>query len=640
MHTIGRPRGRRVGVGAAAVTLLAVPVALPAASASVVTQTVIVSDNPVNYTPHVLDGAVHAITQVGNVVFVGGNFTQVAQVKAGPPIARTNFMAFDATNGTILPFDPAPTGQVTAIVPTPDGKVVAAGKFTKWAGGGAKRLVKFDPATFARVTPFLANTGGAVYSAVVAGSRLVVGGTFTLAGGQPAQRLAAFDAVTGARDTGWTIGVDVSRGTTVPSVEAVAASPDGREVTVVGNFRTVGGLTREQIARIDLSGPQPVVSSWATDTFVRVCNATFVGYMRDVEYAPDGSYFVVVTSGGHLNNLPGGGCDAATRWETAATGAGQTATWTDYTGGDTLTEVEVTGEAVYVGGHQRWMNNPFARNAAGPGAVSREGIAALDPENGMPLPWNPTRTRGVGVFELKATASGLYIGSDTDRLAVEYHGRIGYFPTYGGSARLRAVGGTLPGTVYSVTAAGDLLRRTFDGTTAGSVSTAETGTWAGVRGAFMLSGRAYTGQSDGTLTRRLWNGSAFGAATTVDLLGLTSTQFPAATLTGLAANRGTLFFTKSGSTRLYTRHFEVDGDIVGAETFTVSGDGDGFSWSGVKGMFVAGGALYWATSTGDLFRVTLSGNRPVPGSQVHVSGPSVDGQNWTSQGMFVLAPSP
>jgi len=156
----------------------------------------------------------------------------------------------------------------------------------------------------------------------------------------------------------------------------------------------------------------------------------------------------------------------------------------------------------------------------------------------------------------------------------------------------------------------------------------------------MLSGRAYTGQSDGTLARRLWNGSSFGAPTTVDLLGLTSTQFPAATLTGLAANRGTLFFTKSGSTRLYTRHFEVDGDIVGAETFTVSGDGDGFSWSGVKGMFVAGGALYWATSTGDLFRVTLSGNRPVPGSQVHVSGPSVDGQNWTSQGMFVLAPGP
>ena len=86
---------------------------------------------------------------------------------------------------------------------------------------------------------------------------------------------------------------------------------------------------------------------------------------RGVDFSPDGSYFVVVTSGGPNGTV--GLCDAAARFETANVSATAAPTWINWTGGDSLYSVAATGAAVYVGGHQRWLDNPFGQNSAGPG---------------------------------------------------------------------------------------------------------------------------------------------------------------------------------------------------------------------------------------------------------------------------------
>ncbi len=170
--------------------------------------------------------------------------------------------------------------------------------------------------------------------------------------------------------------------------------------------------------------------------------------MRDVEMSPDGSYFVVATTGGPIANTL---CDVAARWETYAVGTTLTPTWTNNSGGDTLWGVEVTQSAVYVGGHNRWMNNPSGADSAGQGSVPRPGLSALDPQSGVPLKWNPGRNpRGEAAYEIYETDAGLWITSDTDWIGDRRYQRprIAFFPYDEGSNTASKSTGALPGNVY------------------------------------------------------------------------------------------------------------------------------------------------------------------------------------------------
>ena len=199
---------------------------------------------------------------------------------------------------------------------------------------------------------------------------------------------------------------------------------------------------------INLSAGPATVADWQTNDYSGACASVFNTYMRDVEFSPDGAYFVPVATG--AGYFPTTLCDTATRWETSATGTDLHPTWIDYSGGDTYTAVAITGTAIYVGGHMRWLNNDIVGDVAAAGAVSRAGIGALDPQNGMPFRWNPTRDRGVGVFSFLATTTGLWVGHDTVHLGHETHNRIGMFPIAGGTTPPVGVDSTLPGTLYDL----------------------------------------------------------------------------------------------------------------------------------------------------------------------------------------------
>ena len=139
--------------------------------------------------------------------------------------------------------------------------------------------------------------------------------------------------------------------------------------------------------------------------------------------------------------------------------AGQMPTWVDWAGGDTFWGVGTTGAAIYVGGHPRWMNNPYRSNAAGPGAVPREGIAGLDPINGLPFTWNPGRAAGVGTFDIVGTPDGLFVGSDTDRFGGETRRKIAFLPLAGGTVVPPNVPYGLPNDLYRIDEATSTLTR-------------------------------------------------------------------------------------------------------------------------------------------------------------------------------------
>ena len=418
---------RRRFIAVATAALAGTMCVVPAANADL-KQSAVVSANPANTTPHVMDGTVRAIAVVGTKVVVGGNFEKVREATGKTDIARHNIFAFDVKTGKVdTTFKPKLDGTVYALQAGDAGTVYVAGSFANVNGVALGALTQLSVPAGTAVTKFKPRVGGGmVFTMVRRGANIYIGGKFTKVTGKARGMLARLNATSGAVDDNFNLPVSVPRLGEL-KVYKLAVNPQDTRLIINGTFTHVAGQRRYQIAMIDTTKKPAALTTWSTERYASPCNmASFDTYMRGMDFSPDGAYFVVVTTGGPYGDKTL--CDSAARWETNKTGAGQQPTWTNFTGGDTLLSVSVTGAAVYVAGHQRWADNPKGRDSAGPGAVSREGIAALSPTTGKALSWNPTRTRGHGVEALVATSTGLWVGSDTDQLGHEYHGRVGFFP--------------------------------------------------------------------------------------------------------------------------------------------------------------------------------------------------------------------
>jgi len=406
--------------------------ALPQANASIQHPRV-VSDNPADFTPHVLDdaatvanAAVHAFHQVGGTMYAGGAFGKVRNVNQSATHRRYNLMSFNATTGLLTGFAPVINGPVTAITSSGT-SVYVAGSFTTVNGVARRGIVKLDGATGAVDPNFNAALPyGKVNDARIVGGRLYLAGTF------PKGLIAAYP--TTGKD-GFYVNLPVAgtlasnAGPTV--VDKLAVSPHGAYLVGIGNFTSIGGQRRYRAFMLTLWATRASVNAWRYVPLERMCySINAPGYLTDVDFTWDGSFFVFTATGGPpmaYSHIGTSICDAAARFNTLVT-APTRPVWINYTGGDTLTSVAVTGPAVYVQGHQRWLNNPYGHNSAGPGAVSRPGIGAIHPVTGLALAWNPGKEGGIGGKDLYATTAGLWVGSDTNFIHGEFHPSLALMP--------------------------------------------------------------------------------------------------------------------------------------------------------------------------------------------------------------------
>jgi len=416
------------GIAAGGIAVLLAATAMGTADASPAIGRV-VSTNPVNYTPNITNGAAYKSAEANGMLYVGGSFTSVTAAAGTTPtgtFTRNHILAFNAATGSIsTSFAPNVNGDVWAIVPSGTSLYIG-GSFSSVNGVARRGLAKIDATTGAVDTSFnAALTSGNVTEAALVSGRLIISGTFP-------KKILAVNPATGANTGYINVAVTGSVASNAGPVEVYrfAVNPAGTKLVGVGNFTTVGGATHYRAFMLDLGSTAASVSAWRYTPLQQMCAASSLpDYMRDVDFSPDGSYFVFVSTG----FVPLSGqvgialCDAASRFETANLSPTRP-TWINYTGGDTLHSVAVTDLAVYVQGHQRWLNNPQGRDNAGPGAVSRPGIGAIDPTTGLALSWNPTKDRGVGGKDLLVTARGLWVASDTAHIGHETHMRIALLP--------------------------------------------------------------------------------------------------------------------------------------------------------------------------------------------------------------------
>ncbi|MCA0438275.1 MAG: hypothetical protein LCH98_17675 [Actinobacteria bacterium] len=217
-----------------------------------------------------LRSEVQAFAQIGNVMYVGGNFATVQRDAAGTGAVPQPFLAgFDITTGEFVSgFRPVLNEQVKALTALPNGLLAVGGEFTTLNGAPAAGVAVLDPLTGAAAPGFalqvenrLTNGVLSVRSLKVSGGYLYLGGAFThLNGGSRgtayARAAGRVDYTTGLPDQGWNPAFNGA----VNEITPAATDP---RVYAAGYFTASNATAVDKLAAVSTAAGAPVLP-WAT----------------------------------------------------------------------------------------------------------------------------------------------------------------------------------------------------------------------------------------------------------------------------------------------------------------------------------------------------------------------------------------
>ena len=407
----------------------------------------VVGEIPRRNVPVVLDGTVFAHEQVGDRIFVGGDFDQV-QRPDGSVITQANIFAYNVNTGLLdESFRPTVNNGVFALELNPaENALYAGGRFTAWNGSFPTRVAKLS-VTGALDTSFQGSANAIVRSMAVNNNNVYLAGDFTTVSGQPRAGFAAINVNSGFADPNFVMNVQNS--VNAPELaRGIVLNSAGTRAFGLHYGTHINGTLREALAQFNTNNGSLV--NWSVDWSGQAVNRDCLGSLRDLAISPNNSFIVIGGQG--ADNPPN--CDSVLRYPTSGTGVIDF----DWVARmySSVFSLAVSDTAVYVGGHfcaaprnpipaggishPRGddgtangcnINNP--NDEANPSvrfpdhAVFREQLAALNPSNGQALPWNPGSNAGLATFDLTVVERGLLAGQDNNRFNDVLTGRSGFF---------------------------------------------------------------------------------------------------------------------------------------------------------------------------------------------------------------------
>lgn len=240
-----------------------------------------------------MNGMVYASAhQSDGKAIVVGDFTTYQGISA-PRVLRTNAdgtpdVDFQTTLGT------GANGTVTSAVVQGDGKIVLAGNFTTWNGATVNRIVRLN-ADGSRDTGYVTGAGfdgNVINLAIQPDGKVIATGSFTTYAGAARQGVARL-MTTGALDAVFSTNV----GTAASNIGAAGVQSSG-QIILVGNFTTWKGAANARgIVRLAADGTRDDAFNTAMGT-----GLTLTGIPGAVTVQPDDK---ILIGGGGISALNG-----------------------------------------------------------------------------------------------------------------------------------------------------------------------------------------------------------------------------------------------------------------------------------------------------------------------------------------------
>jgi len=326
---------------------------------------------------------------LNNTIYIGGYFTTIGG------ISRPNFGAIDATTGAVLPWNPQPGGGVLALA-TDGVNIYLGGSFANPSPQAPTYIKAFNIATGAPVT-WNAPIGndGPVNALVVSNNTLYMGGGFQTVGGQSRIGIAAVE-LTNHSLLG-SFSANVNNGAVVNSLTL-----SGSNLYVGGSFSTIGGQSRNRIARINAA--TGAVDSWNPNANNSVLTTSISNG--------------VVYAGGNFTSI-----NQVSRQYIAAVNAttGEILAWNPGTNGSVY-DIAVAGDTVFLAGGFTSVSTTQPQVAFGAVRFSTGAVVPWTTQAGFfgsPIP-------GKG-YALKIDGNTLYVGGWFQTLAGNVRGGGGAF---------------------------------------------------------------------------------------------------------------------------------------------------------------------------------------------------------------------